>query len=186
MAVYGVVMNQAVSMHSLGDNALATGYKTGEMLYSCSAIIFSNPKKGAAALYHFPAGDIYDDDASRALIESIGSAVDPTAAHVAYGTVEEATEFMKDLLDESPQPVKAKSKPHKTTRELVEYLQGILGGISVSASPAVGGSALVKIVDGVVQYDRIESGADVTDLSGHFSGTYPEKGYRIYWRRQFA
>ena len=50
MAVYGVVMNQAVSMNQLGANALATGYTRGEFLYSCSAVILVNSVNRSAGL----------------------------------------------------------------------------------------------------------------------------------------
>ena len=71
MAIYGVVMGQAVSKAVLGTDKLTTGYKEGQFLYSCSAIILVNAAAGSAGLYHFPAGDIYKDDDSRAVIQEM-------------------------------------------------------------------------------------------------------------------
>ena len=88
MAIYGVVMNEAVSMAAVGANSLATGYKANEYLYSCSAVILVNAAVGSAGLYHFPAGDIYDDVGSRIVIRDMIADVNPTEACIAYGTID--------------------------------------------------------------------------------------------------
>jgi len=182
VAIYGVVMNQAVFMSSLGDNALATGYKSSEYLYSCSAIILTNAKKGAAGLYHYPSGNIYDDSKSTNLIDCMIRDIRPTEVHVAYGTLEDATDFMKSD-DEPSQTLEDKpSKALEEASELVDYLQGLLN-ISVSSSPATRVSALVKIVDGVVQYAEIES-ASITDLGSYTTGKYPDQGFKVYWKHK--
>ena len=87
MPVYGVIMDQAVSMAHLGDNTLMTGYMQGHALYSCSAIILSNPGAGSAGLYHFPEGDIYEDVGSQTLIRALAHDVNPTQVCVAFGTL---------------------------------------------------------------------------------------------------
>jgi len=147
VAIYGVVMNQAVFMSSLGDNALATGYKSSEYLYSCSAIILTNAKKGAAGLYHYPSGNIYDDSKSTNLIDCMIRDIRPTEVHVAYGTTDyganDSWMSVVNQLNQKDEPSKKSkkkkdkaSKPTEETIQLVEYLQGILGGLSVSKSPA--------------------------------------------------
>ena len=195
MAIYGVVMNQAVFMSSLGDNALATGYKSGEYLYSCSAIILTNAKKGAAALYHYPSGNIYDDSRSMDLIGYMIQDIRPTEAHVTYGATDYGANdswmsVIKEL-NETDEPMKKSkkkkdkaSKPTEETVELVNYLQGTLGGMSVSTSAAQKGSALVKIVDGTAKYSRIEDAAGITDLASYITGNYPDRGLRVYWKHK--
>ncbi len=169
MAIYGVVMNQAISMANLGANKLMTGFKSGQFLYSCSAIILVNPATGAAGLFHFPAGDIYDDVGSRMLIEAMIADVAPTECAVYYGTVNP-----RNFGIASTEP----SEPGQTN-DLVEWLRGKLG-FAVTRVAAVRGSAEVAIVNGLAQIDH-GSAEGVTDLEQVLRGTYPTLGYKIYW-----
>jgi len=46
------------------------------------------------------------------------------------------------------------------------------------------GSALVKIVDGVVEYTKIEDDAAVTDLASYITGKYADQGFKVYWKHK--
>lgn len=168
MAVFGVVMNQAVSMTALGDNMLATGYKEGQFLFSCSAVIFANPAAAAAALYHFPAGDIYQDKASRVLIKALVAEVKPTEAFVAFGTVKRLGD---PLGDEATNPGQ--------TNALLEWLHGQLK-FAPHSGPARLGLAAISIKNGRAGY-KLDNLPVVTDLEHLPAGTYNE-GYKIYWK----
>ena len=168
MPIYGVVMDQAVSMVALGANALMTGYKAGQFLYSCSAIILVNPAAGSAGLYHFPSGDIYGDVGSQGVIRDLIADIAPTAAFVVYGTF--------DMM----RPAKPPTEPVSVgeTNALCQWLQGQLG-FAATATHAIGGSALVRIVGGVAQVSQAQGGQ--TDLEGFAAGLYGG-GYKVYWK----
>jgi hypothetical protein len=168
MPTYGVVMNQGVSMAALGANALMTGYKPGEFLYSCSAIILVNPGAGAAGLYHFPSGDIYGDAGSRGVILSMKDDIAPTEAYVVFGTYDM-------MRPEKPRDV-AVNVPE--INALCEWLRGQLG-VAPTSSPAITGRAIVRIVAGHTQVSQGPGGA--TDLEGFAAGAYGD-GYKIYWK----
>ena len=169
MPTYGVVMNEAVSMVALGANVLCTGYKTGEYLYSCSAIIVANPGTGAAGLYHFPSGDIYEDFGSRAVIRALIADVAPTEAAICYGTVD-----YRNPLKPPDEPADAGE-----INSLQNWLQGQLQ-FPVTLYAATRGSAAVSIAAGNTQIFALH-GANVTDLDGYLAGDYPA-GFKVYWK----
>ena len=162
-------MNQAVSMNQLGGNALATGYKAPEFLYSCSAIILVNPGNDSAGLYHFPAGNIYDDVGSRIVIGAMIASVQPTEAHVAFGTY--------TGIYQHPPPT-TPSNPEQTA-DLCEWLHGQLQ-FAPNRIAATKGSAAVCINGGHTQIVYL-NGQNVTDLHGYAAGNYPA-GFRVYWK----
>ena len=170
MAIYGVGMEQAVSMAALGDNELTTGYERDEFLYSCSAIILVNPAVGSAGLYHFPAGDIYRDMGSRVLIEELIADVKPTEALVYFGTQQN----MGYSTERSTEPT-----DREQTDSLKTWLRGQLG-FAIQESPATQGSASISFIEGKANYKH-GTGTGVTDLKRYASGVYDE-GFKVYWR----
>jgi hypothetical protein len=170
LAIYGVVMDQGVSMAALGANTLTTGYKQDQFLYSCSAIMLVNPAAGSAGLYHFPAGDIYGDADSITVIRNMIADVAPTEAMVYFGTYD-----LRNPLGDRDQPVDAGQ-----LTSLTQWLAGQLR-FQVRQAPASQGSAAVSIVGGAAQYAH-GTAVDVTDLEAYPGGNYPATGYKIYWK----
>jgi hypothetical protein len=167
MAIYGVVMGQGVSMAALGDNTLTTGYKSGEYLYSCSAIILANPATGSAGLYHFPAGEISGDTGSQTVIKAMIADVGPTAAWIVFGV----TDYKR--------PDKPKDEPADAgqTHTLSVWLRDTLG-FAVTLEPAKGGSAQITIAGGRAVVGQ-GTGTGVMDLEDYSAGLN-EAGFKVY------
>jgi hypothetical protein len=169
MAKYGVVMNQGVSMAQLGNNVLLTGHIQGGYLYSCSAIILINPQAGSAGLYHFPEGNIHNDDASGRLIQQMIQDVNPTEASIRYGTQDfrktEQSRYMPPNLD--------------NVVNLIGWLEGLLR-FEPDADPAPSGNVSIEIANGQAIYGGGPF-SGVTDLSNYQDGVYAP-GFKVYWR----
>lgn len=85
MPIYAVVMEQGISMKNLGANRLMTGFRPDDAILNCSVVILSNPVTGSAGLYHFPSGDIEQDNGSQDLLCKMHTDVNPAEIYVIHG-----------------------------------------------------------------------------------------------------
>lgn len=179
MAIYSVIMEQAVTVADLRNHTLMTGHgDVGDRIQSCSAVTMVNTNTWAAGLYHFPAGSINADQQSADLLRAMRHAIAPTEAYVHWGVAPLQQANMGFNIGDGP--VRAHLAECEQLRAFVLRLLPLESRLR--RMPANTGYISVTANHGAVAFDDqdIDPTADLRDV-GHNPGGVPG----VYWRASY-
>jgi len=188
MPSYNVTMAQGVTDRDLGDDSLVTGITSPDgrfvpfrALASCTGVVMTNSRTGAAGMFHFPAGDINRTDMghireSRRILTEMVEEVRPDQLHFGHGPGLQTGFNFGNMTDEW-------QLENANLRGFVRSLVPTEPGLHSKAYKVPAGALLVRRSDArtgqfTVDPRPYESNLEVANLSETREGQYER--YRLY------
>ena len=176
MNYYNIIMEQGITVPNLTNIGLITGPGDGgDRIQSCAAVVFYNSVSKAAGLYHYPSGDINEDNGSQTVLRAMCSAVEPNEGYISYG-VEDYDMSFAAMTSKKVKVVP--SDPHNM--KLRSFVLRLLPmGCRLRRMPAITGFVTVHLHNNKLTIANKVLGSYI-DLRSKSAG--PTTAGQIYWR----